>query len=251
MVYYNHYNYYYLFIIKIVISDDKVFNLVDIRIGRKFREFVGHEKCLRCQCWSIINPNIICTAGEDCTIRVWDIRKPTTVNQLYIFNQHLYSPLEKSFYKNDEDGYNQRKLKTNNKSHNSSINKIHLSSDGHFLYSINNTGSEIHKWDLYNGNRIDIIYPKVIIDSVIEDNYGIPLDIINNNDNDDYLVIGSHSIIRVINLNNPNDEILLKGHMGSVNCVKVRQSHCEMYKYINEYYFFNVYLIDILLHLII
>lgn len=182
---------------------------------------------MRCQAWSTINPNIICTGGEDCTIRVWDIRKPGNLNQLYIFNQHLYTPLEKSFYKHDE-GYNQRILKTNNKSHSSTINKLQISTDGHILYSINNTGNEIHKWDLYNGNRIDIIYPNIVIDNVIQDYYGIPLDIINNNDND-YLVIGSYSMMRIINLNDPSDEIQLKGHMGSINSIKVRQNHCEMY----------------------
>lgn len=54
---------------------------------------------------------------------------------------------------------------------------------------------------------------------------------------DDYLIIGSYTVLKLINLNDPNIEINLKGHLKSIVAIESRESMCEMY--FNIYYSYS------------
>jgi WD40 repeat protein len=59
-------------------SSDGTLQIVDLRVGNTKKSQIlirAHEKDVNVCDWNSISTNLIVTGSDDCTVKVWDLRK--------------------------------------------------------------------------------------------------------------------------------------------------------------------------------
>lgn len=117
--------------------------MCDVRTGACVQYLSGHSAAVLSVQWSPTNEYILASAGNDKTIKLWDVRTSKHLQSLDQFKTA-----------------SKRKKSTKPISHHGSITSLVWSKDGRHLYS-SGTDNEIKKWDTFNDENTMVSFPKV------------------------------------------------------------------------------------------
>ena|SRR3990167_10292531 len=129
--------------------------LCDLTSGDSVHSLRGHRGGCASLSWSPVNEYMLFTAGQDSTIRVWDIRKTTPLIVLdshrtkYRMEAERVNPAIKKF----RIGLNQHGT-----AHNGAVISLATTSDGCYMMSYG-SDKKLKLWDLVNFTNCNVHYP--------------------------------------------------------------------------------------------
>lgn len=137
-------------------STDKTICLWDIRTGARIKKLKGHASFVNSIHPARRGPQLLCSASDDCTIKIWDPRKRSdtvTLNNTYQVTAVTFNDTAEQVISagidNDVKVWDLRKnaVVYQMKGHSDTVTGLSLSPDGSFVLS-NSMDNSLRVWDI-------------------------------------------------------------------------------------------------------
>lgn len=184
-------------------------HLVDVMSGTKLQQLKGHVSATVCVQWSLLEENILVSAGQDGQIIVWDVRSSKAC-----------------LARLSAEGSSDPSLLTN-RAHVHAITSLKFTPDGSLLLSMDTEG-HLRLWDARTMRRRRSFAPKKLAGNLIVRATGIDV-AWHQGSKGQLAFVPDQANIEVVNLENGESISSLIGHFAVANSCAYRSPYQELY----------------------